>query len=706
MQKAAPSKSRQIEAIQALRALAVSWVVIDHAFPHALPGGFVGVDIFFVISGFLITTHLYEQIREETFSFGQFYLRRARRLLPAALTVLVTTSIASIVLLPPAWLSDTLMGTGAAALYFVNWWLAISAVDYFADSGIVSPVNHYWSLSVEEQFYILWPALLWLTWRWAARPARRGDGRVFGLATAVAISLVILISLPLAMWAVEKNSLTAYFFTHTRAWELAAGGLAGILLRLNLVRIPPRLRPVLFLVGWAVLISSGWLVGPASGVPGLVTVPIVLATAMLLFLGDDHGVGAVARVISARPVQWLGDVSYSFYLWHWPFLILTPFALNVESLSMAQTFVVVLVSLGLSGLTKTHVEDRFRIRSMPVFGHRTWDAPWGRVVLFVAMSILVGGGARIAAQRAEDRAVEAAQELYELSVRPDACFGARAREDGADCPQSHQLARKFFALQSWGTQVAPLPNRIGHGCQVKLGVAEPSVCSFGAPPDKAEREIALVGDSHAGMWMAALAQFAEAENIRVTTFLASACPATDATDSFATYLPFDMREGCLKWREAASAAILANPAIDMVVTTSNAINHRTWKDANWVDDDGSGFADLWTRFVEAGKKVVVIDDVPILRTALPECLARPHPDVDPCSRPASEVPESNAMSRGVARMQPGQVTLVPMRDVFCDDDRCHAIIGGIPAYMDENHISAPMARSLAERIRDAVVAAD
>jgi peptidoglycan/LPS O-acetylase OafA/YrhL len=695
-------ESQQIAAIQALRALAVSWVVLCHAFPHQLPGGYIGVDIFFVISGFLITSHIMRQFEAGSFRFGRFYLRRARRLLPAALVTLSVTGVASLLLLPPAWQASALTGIGAASVYVVNWWLAATSVNYFADGGMVSPVNHFWSLSVEEQFYLVWPALMWLAWRGAIF-ARRGKIKIgFPGIVASALLVICMLSLGAAIVAMRQSPAAVYFFTDARAWEFALGGLAGIIVRLGLLRVAGPARPLLFLSAWVVLIGAGWLFGPHSGVPGPATLPVILAAALLVVIGDDHRSPFAARIIALPPVQWLGDNSYSIYLWHWPLLVLAPFALNVQELKIGQILLLLIVTLILAGLSRRYLENPFRVAGSDARGKALAGKPWLQLAAFLSLSVLIAGCMGGAAHHAEGKAQVAAQRLYDLSQNPAPCFGARATEAGADCPFSHRLAEADFALQNWATQIIVTPNSTvpasGHACQNAPGEAALTICSFGAPAESARRHIVLLGDSHAGMWESALGQFVAQKGIRVTTLLASSCPDTDDPSVFATYLMPAYRAGCLAWRKAATAYILADPTIDMVVVSGNAYNLKRLTPNGWAEDDGAGFAALWRRFADAGKRVVVIDDVPGLPFKLPECLARPHPAIAPCTYPRASIPSSTPLARAVALMPPGEVKYITFKNVFCDATTCQTVIGGIPAYMDADHISAPFSRSLAGRL--------
>ncbi len=678
-------------AIQALRAFAVLSVVIDHAFPGLWPGGFVGVDVFFVISGCLMTTHLVRERDAGVLSLAGFYLRRARRVLPAALLVLAATAVGTLLLLPPAWRPTTLGDIAAAAAYGVNWWLVARAVSYFAEGGPASPVKHFWSLSVEEQFYLVWPVLVLL----AARLGRRGRGATAS-SLAVLLSAVVLLSFAAALVATGRDRTAAYFMTQGRVWEFALGGLAGLAAPAA-ARSGPLLRGALFLAAWPILFAAGFLLGPNARVPGLDIVPVTIATSVLLALGDQHGVGPAGRLIAWRPVQWLGARSYSLYLWHWPVLVFAPFLLGRGILHPWQAALSLLVSLGLAELTYRQVENRFRAGRAAPLQRRPVRALAG----YLLASALVALAALGLAARETERADDVADRLFQLSQMPGPCFGGRAAEPGADCPLSHRLTDEDFALQTWSTQRVAVPN--GALCQNEPGDAVLRPCEWGAAEPKVRRRIAMLGDSHSGMWAAAIIPFAEAEGIRILSYQASSCAATDDPRSFAVYLAADRRAACLAWRQAATAAVLADPSIDTVLVSANAHQQAIWTGSGWAEDDGAGFARLWMRIVAAGKRVVVIDDVPLLRAPLPDCLARPHPADDPCARPAAEVPTVTPLGRAVARLNTDRVTFLSLRDVFCDDALCHAIIGGIPAYMDADHISAPLARSLSSRLYAAII---
>ena len=205
-----------IAEIQGLRAIAVLLVLIFHVWPESIPGGYVGVDVFFVISGSLITGGLLRELeRDGHLRLAAFYARRARRLLPAAALVLVVTLAGSLLILPASRWEPIAHEVVASSIYVQNWWLASSAVDYWGADNAASPLQHFWSLSIEEQFYLFWPVAMLMA---AGLPFFVLSLRV---RLALVMGLVFLVSIAASVWLTPTNPEQAYFFTHTRAWELA-----------------------------------------------------------------------------------------------------------------------------------------------------------------------------------------------------------------------------------------------------------------------------------------------------------------------------------------------------------------------------------------------------------------------------------------------------------------------------------------------------
>ncbi|MES2170923.1 MAG: acyltransferase, partial [Actinomycetota bacterium] len=352
----ARASSRARPDIQTLRAIAVLAVLAYHLFPAQISGGFVGVDVFFAISGYLIIGHLLRGLQSRgRVGLADFWARRARRLLPASLLVLVASGVATVLLVPQVLWSEWFKELTASAAYVQNWLLSINAVDYLgADSG-PSPSQHYWSLSVEEQLYIIWPLVLVIIVALAGRTRTRAINLTIGVVLVAATVASFIYS----VWDVAVDPAAAYFVTPARAWEFGAGGLLAYF-----AWLPGRgrlhLRTAAVWLGLAMILLSVLLYTAKTPFPGATALVPVIGT-LLVIWADQPGTRWSPRVVlSIRPVIWIGDISYSLYLWHWPLIILIPAATG-RDLSTLERFGIVLVSIVLAWFTKRFVEDPVRV---------------------------------------------------------------------------------------------------------------------------------------------------------------------------------------------------------------------------------------------------------------------------------------------------------------------------------------------------------
>ncbi|WP_139416363.1 acyltransferase family protein [Agromyces laixinhei] len=360
--------------IQALRALAVGAVVLHHGWPAVAPAGYMGVDVFFVVSGFLITGLLLRNAETRgKISLGTFYRRRARRILPAAVAVLAAVSVLTIALVPRrewrSWFSEVV----ASAVYFENWQLAIdSQIPRHSDLES-TPVQHFWSLSVEEQFYLFWP-LLMIVAIWAAARSGVGSRRVL----LILLGAVTAASFVHCLVLTAQNSDLAYFSTFTRTWEFGVGGLLALV-----AATPLRDRN-----GWRAAVSLAGLVLIAVPIvtfrspelfPGAIVLVPVVGTLAVIWAGMPQVVWSPTRLAALRPVQWMGDVSYSLYLWHWPIFMFVPYLTGVPSPWWLMVLLVG-VSFLVAGLSKRYIEDPFRTPRRGVRASAERDVAWSRSV--------------------------------------------------------------------------------------------------------------------------------------------------------------------------------------------------------------------------------------------------------------------------------------------------------------------------------------
>jgi peptidoglycan/LPS O-acetylase OafA/YrhL len=378
--------------IQALRALAVSVVVAFHLWPERVPGGYVGVDVFFVISGFLITLHLVQKPPTSLAGLGDFWARRVRRLIPAAAVVLVATTVASWLWLPSTQFADIGRQVTGSALYVQNWVLADSATDYLAAQNAPTPVQHYWSLSIEEQFYLFWPLVI------AAVVALRRAWLPIVTAVIFAASLA---------WSIRLTDVdpgAAYFVTPARVWELLLGALVALAVHHGLG--VGRARGPLALIGLALMVIAVFGFDRGTAFPGWAAlVPTVGAALVLLAAVDRRGPWAW------RPVQVVGDWSYPIYLWHWPLVVVAPLALRADESWLTDGFVLV-ATIVLSGLTVRFVEEPLRF-------HRRLVARQRATFAMLAAATVLSCGAAWALTAAPDDSAQRGLSMSPVEARDD-----------------------------------------------------------------------------------------------------------------------------------------------------------------------------------------------------------------------------------------------------------------------------------------------
>lgn len=475
--------------IQGLRAIAVGSVLLFHLWPNMLPGGYVGVDVFFVISGYLITGLLFREAASTgTISLTRFYERRIRRLLPAATAVLLAVA-ACLPLLPHARWQDTAYEIAASALYVENWRLAWLAVDYLGAENAPSPVQHYWSLSIEEQFYIVWPLIM-------IGVLVLAKGRTLRRTLWIALACIAVVSLAASVILTANDQATAYFVTHTRMWELALGGLLALSV---LPDMSDGLRETLRIAGLAAIGFACVAFSSATEFPGAAALVPTLGGALVISAGSSNRPASTYRLLASSPAQWLGDVSYSIYLWHWPLIIFAGTLLSQSHLSAKAGAVVLAASLLLAWLSYKFIEQPFRHP-----GRRAFPALVAGAAS-IASVVLVSGAALLTVRGSG----------AEIAV-PSATYpGALALVSGAPVPQVSAPIPPLAKVPQ------DMPDAYRTDCHLDQKMSELHPCVFG--PENASFRLLLSGDSHAANWIPALQALAEKRGWRVETHTKSAC---------------------------------------------------------------------------------------------------------------------------------------------------------------------------------------
>lgn len=652
--------------IQGLRALAVVSVVAGHAGVTALGGGFVGVDLFFVLSGYLITELLIrEWTRHGRISLSGFWARRVRRLLPAATLVLVATALASAFWLPAVQRKPVSLDIVWSAVFSANWRFAQQGTDYFAEDRAISPVQHYWSLGVEEQFYVLWPLLVIGCGVLAARWARRSSGRRrsedgAGIRTTIAIlaAIVIIVSLVYSIRLTSVNQPYAYFGTPSRAWQLGVGALlaAGspFVRRLNLP-----VRTVLAVGG---LIAFAWAVlsldetGGSISYPGTAALVPTLAAAALIAAGSG-GSTAIGSALSWGPLQWLGDLSYSLYLWHFPVLVI-----GISYFDPAGWLVrtgLVAIAVVAAWVSYTWLETP--VRMLPRLA-RSAGLSLALGVTLVAASTTVALAAPSLGS-SETTVLNAQGEKVELGpVLIDPLLGLRD------------------------------PDALGCTA-VSFETTENDACDRGDPDG--DKTVILMGDSHAASIYRAIEPAAVDSGWRMKLWTKPACGIADVTYyDTQRKTAFDQ---CDQYHETMfQRAIDEDPDLVVLSSAVNDTKRVVSPSGKILDAETSrplivaGYRKTIEQFTSRGIPVVVIQDWPMAPESMPDCLLRTR-DARECAFDRSEVPRPEPQAvEGLDGVQ-----LLTVDDEFCDESSCSPVPADVLVYRDSNHFTFEYATSLA-----------
>lgn len=650
--------------IQGVRGFALVLVLACHAELPGAAGGYVGLDIFFVLSGFLITGLILTELRRRgSVSIAGFYARRAKRLLPLAVTVLVVTMVGSAVLLSPLRSHEVAGDVLAAALYFVNWHMIAESVDYFAFSeSLSSPVQHYWSLSVEEQFYLLWPVLL-------GTGAALARWRLWSMRATIAALIVPLgvVSLLYSLQFTPTDPRAAYFSSLTRVWELALGGVLALALPAGL-RLPRAAAALLAGGGLAVLIATSVAFGPETPYPGWRALLPTLATAAIIVAGSASVVCGPISLLTRAPLQFLGKVSYAWYLWHWPVIVFAGAALG--GLTTLGLLAATLLAGVPAVLSHYAIEEPFR-RSRTL-GRRPRQAlAFGAACTVAAVLLAVG--------------LQSSQSSLP-TASPALARGAEVM--GPEDPRRESVEAVRPAPTAAASDRGPL---WGDGCVLVGDATEPPNCVSG--DRRGATTVVLLGDSHALQWSPALLRVAEQRGWRVVQLVKAGCVVAQVT----------YERSCDVWRYKAMRRIARQLRPDLVVVSSSTGGrYRVVHEGERLSREASqphlisGFAITLRRLRQTGAEVTVIRDQQLAPFDPPECVSEHHDELGRCVFYSHRSRARAFDAFGAAR---AGVRLIDPNRVLCPRRRCRSVIGNTLVYRDTYHLTATFARTLAPWLR-------
>lgn len=642
--------------IEGLRAVAILLVVACHAKVPGLGGGYVGVDVFFVLSGYLITALLVQDIRTDgRIRFASFYARRLRRLLPALLLMLACVSVLGAIVLAPGGQAPQATAAASAALWFSNVHFAFSTLDYFGPAAGTNLFLHTWSLGVEEQFYLLWPLLLA-----ALAGAWRGRVRFSIARLKIAMLAIAAASLALCIYWTNASQALAFYMMPARAWQFALGALtllylphtAGKRQESERVASGGGMRALAGWLGWlgiGMILAASVLFDAETAYPGFRAILPSVGTAAVLAAGAVTSRAGASRLLSWRPMQAIGHVSYSWYLWHWPVLLLGAALLFPQQ--SADRACLVVLSLVIAVLSYRLVESPIRRNARLILRPR--------IMIFGALAIMVIANA-------------------------GALYWYAAAGSWANLPLQRQYHDAHVD--------APIIYLKSLDCGDWVLNTEVHVCEFGSP--HAAHTVVLMGDSLAGQWFPAVARVFDKPDWRLLVLTKSACPMVD----FPVFYARIGREytECGVWRGKALAYV-ASVKPDVVVLSSFATG--AFDRQHWV----SGTTDVLKVFDRHTKRVFLLRATPRLPFDGPDCLAArqwrpaflvPH---DGCVAPAYSRQNADVyswLSQAAGRFD--NVSMIDMNELICPKGICAAERQGRIVFRDNQHLTASFARSLGE----------
>jgi peptidoglycan/LPS O-acetylase OafA/YrhL len=692
--------------IEVLRAIAVLAVVISHS-KIALASGFIGVDIFFVISGFLITKHLHDEVQKSgTVSIVSFYTRRILRILPASVFVVLMTILAFLIWLSPLQTINYGWDSLLSSLSGMNYRLAVTGTDYFNSTNLPSPFQHFWSLAVEEQFYFIWPLLIFIVAKLFIRSPKnivhisnltdmdqnkenermqtfeKEFAAINFLRFKIFITFVLLIvigySLYLSYTITSQSQPLAYFGLQTRAWQLAVGSLLSFYTT-TFAKISARFAAILSWLGFTGLVAGFILINEKTIYPGLWSLIPTLSTALIVLAGINETKYSFENLFNCRTVRWIGKISYSWYLVHWPLFVIF-FYIMGDSLSMLQKAGLIIVSFILANLCFLLVENPIRFA--------TWiKVSYVRTFALGIMLILVSAGASYSVIYIKTESLKNYEDIEVVENVIDEATVLKKVKEGLKTKQLPIILKT--PLASVSTDKPYLK------CIVPQSDTElQDIGKCITKNSKTGKTIALIGDSHAYQWANSIQKIAEKYEYDLLILTKPGCPMYDIS-VFDPTLNRDYTE-CYVWRKNMLDK-LSQVKPDIIIHTG-----IIYKEAS-VDK----FVEYLSKLQNISKNVINIVDSRKPNTQIPECLAKNSQDIQNCSFSTDFELNNGGIikERQTAAAEKLGVKNIETTDWFCFEKLCPPIVQNIVVYQDENHVSNTYAQHLSNLLEQKLITA-
>jgi len=696
--------------LEGLRAIAVSLVLLYHAAVPGFGGGYVGVDVFFVLSGFLITGLLLRELRATgTISLPSFYARRLRRLLPAVALLILVTVVASILVLSPLRAGDVAADGVAASLYASNLRFAFQATDYLQSELAPSPLLHLWSLGVEEQFYLFWPALLLIVTRAGSHRVRR---------VGIVAAAVVVASFALSLWLTTASAPWAFFSLPSRAWELGIGALLAIGAA-RLARLPRAAAAGAGWLGLSMIGASGLIIDTSTPFPGMAALLPTVGTALAMLPGMRRPADGPALLLGWRPARFLGRISYSLYLWHWPLLVL-PTAVAAGTLPLPVRVGLMLAAIPIAYASVRWLEDPIRR------GRFVGVVPRRNLVFAGALSALVaatslglgvvttqrltaatgGSGTGLDVPLPDLGALAPTPAPSPGDASPDASSpdaSPPAASVGASLPPPPGGPVPGDLIPSLVAARADLPLIYGNGCHLAQPATMIPDCVFGDP--NGATTVVLFGDSHAAQWFPALERLAIERSWRFVSLTKSGCTPASIT-VWNTNLKRAYTE-CDAWRSLALQRVAAEHP-DLVLVASSHPYPSAGSGGPAAPDGGqtmaAGLAVTVDRLVPLAAAVALIGDTPKFDFDPPDCLSSHLDQALACSEPRAATVDGTWLETEARIARERGAAFVDPTNWACPTDPCPTVIGRFLVYRDQHHLATPYVTALRDRLAAALPA--
>ncbi|WP_394938874.1 acyltransferase family protein [Psychromicrobium sp. YIM B11713] len=654
--------------IEGLRFFAVLLIVVYHIWLGRVSGG---VDIFLLVSSFLMTMQFTRRIeRAERFNLGKHWLHLLKRLLPIAVLVIVATTLMSWLLIPENRWPATIAEGWSSLFYFENWTLAANAVDYYANHSAASPFQHFWSLSIQGQVFIIWP-LIFLGISWL----RRRFAWNHKLIMLIVFGAIFVVSLAFSIWETSTDQAFAYFDLRTRLWEFALGSLLA--LALPYLNFPRLLRIFMGWGGVVLIISCGLVLQVDRQFPGYLALWPTLAAGMVILAGNTSSPWGADRLLSSKPLVYMGGNSYGLYLWHWPILVLFLVWQERESVGWLAGSAIILAALVLAVVSTQLIERP--LRKIP------WvELKWYRSALVVLLCLLVAATPLIS---------------WQISVQTQ--INNALNSPPQDNPGAAALVPGFVETGNPKAPLVPapadLPNQfatLGSKCTGKWATSDPvigKICVATAPAASApSKTILVLGDSHSEQLLPALEYTAKAENWQLVSILKGGCtfsvPDKTRQDSCSVFN-----------RQVMKYALERKP--DAVFTIGTASAASSPKEVVLP-----GFLDATNALEKAGIQMIAVRDNPRFNFNMAECVLNKGAKNAECNpRRASVMADVNPLEQ--ITPMPANLHTIDLTDFICTPMVCPGVVGNMFVYLDDNHLTKDYSVTLGPLLQQKILAA-